>query len=72
MMKMDFPIELSNTENVPGKTISEFHGIVSGSTVRAKHVGRDFMAGLKTSWAVNSKATPNFSKKVATKPFRAW
>ena len=47
MMKMDFPIDLSNTENIPGKTISEFHGIVSGSTVRAKHVGRDIMAGLK-------------------------
>ena len=46
-MKMDFPIELSNTENVPGKAITEFHGIVSGSTVRAKHVGRDIMASLK-------------------------
>ena len=47
MMKMDFPIELSNTENIPGKSIAEFHGIVSGSTVRAKHVGRDIMAGIK-------------------------
>ena len=46
-MNMDFPIDLSNTETIPGKTIAEFHGIVSGSTVRAKHVGRDIMAGLK-------------------------
>nr|WP_320010839.1 YbjQ family protein [uncultured Desulfobulbus sp.] len=38
---------LSNTEGIPGKTIVAFHGIVSGSTVRAKHVGRDFMASLK-------------------------
>ncbi len=38
---------LSNTETVPGKTIVAFYGIVSGSTVRAKHIGRDFMAGLK-------------------------
>ncbi len=38
---------LSNTETVPGKTIVEFHGAVSGNTVRAKHVGRDLMAGLK-------------------------
>lgn len=38
---------LSNTETVPGKSIVEFFGIVSGSTVRAKHVGRDIMAGLK-------------------------
>ncbi len=38
---------LSNTESVPGKTITEFFGVVTGSTVRAKHIGRDFMAGLK-------------------------
>lgn len=38
---------LSNTESVPGKTIVEFYGVVSGNTVRAKHVGRDIMAGLK-------------------------
>jgi uncharacterized protein YbjQ (UPF0145 family) len=38
---------LSNTENIPGKTIQEFYGVVTGSTVRAKHIGRDIMAGFK-------------------------
>lgn len=38
---------LTNVEHIPGKQISEHYGLVSGSTVRAKHVGRDFMAGLK-------------------------
>ena len=38
---------LSNTETVPGRSIREFFGVVSGSTVRAKHIGRDIMAGLK-------------------------
>lgn len=38
---------ISNTESVPGKRIVEFYGIVTGNTVRAKHVGRDIMAGLK-------------------------
>ena len=38
---------LSNTEEIPGRRIVEFYGIASGSTVRAKHVGRDIMAGLK-------------------------
>ena len=38
---------LSNTEEVPGKRITQFFGVVSGSTVRAKHIGRDIMAGLK-------------------------
>ena len=38
---------ISNTEEVPGRRIVQFYGVVSGSTVRAKHIGRDFMAGLK-------------------------
>jgi len=37
----------SNTETIPGKEIVQFYGVVSGSTVRAKHIGRDFMASLK-------------------------
>ncbi|MGM0508699.1 MAG: YbjQ family protein [Fusobacteriota bacterium] len=38
---------LSNVETIPGKEITEYYGIVSGSTVRAKNFGRDFMASLK-------------------------
>jgi len=38
---------MSNTQEIPGQTIVEFLGLVSGSTVRAKHLGRDIMAGLK-------------------------
>jgi uncharacterized protein YbjQ (UPF0145 family) len=38
---------MTNIESVPGKTIVEHFGIVSGSTVRAKHLGKDFLAGLK-------------------------
>lgn len=38
---------LSNMDYVPGKTVSTHYGVVNGSTVRAKHAGRDFMAGLK-------------------------
>jgi uncharacterized protein YbjQ (UPF0145 family) len=38
---------LSNTETVPGKTITRFFGVVSGSTVRAKHIGKDILAGFK-------------------------
>ena len=37
----------SNTETVPGKRIVQFYGVVTGSTVRAKHIGRDLMASLK-------------------------
>jgi len=38
---------LTTVETVPGKSIVEHFGLVSGSTIRAKHIGRDFMAGLK-------------------------
>lgn len=40
-------IQVSNTEDIPGWRIVEFFGVVSGSTVRAKHIGKDFLAGLK-------------------------
>jgi len=40
-------ILLSNIESIPGYRIMEHYGIVQGSTIRAKHVGRDLMAGLK-------------------------
>ena len=38
---------LSNIEEIPGQRIVQFYGVVTGSTVRAKHIGRDIMAGLK-------------------------
>ena len=38
---------ITNIETVPGKTIVEHFGLVSGNTIRAKHVGRDLMASLK-------------------------
>jgi uncharacterized protein YbjQ (UPF0145 family) len=40
-------MELTNLEAVPGRTIVRHLGLVQGSTVRSKHVGRDFLAGLK-------------------------
>lgn len=38
---------LSTTHAVPGREITEIKGLVRGSTVRARHVGRDIVAGLK-------------------------
>jgi uncharacterized protein YbjQ (UPF0145 family) len=36
-----------NTETIPGKRIKEIKGLVQGNTVRAKHIGKDILAGLK-------------------------
>lgn len=38
---------ITNIQTVPGKTIVEHYGLVAGNTVRAKHIGRDIMAGLR-------------------------
>lgn len=38
---------MSNIESVPGYRVTKHLGLVMGNTIRAKHVGRDFMAGLK-------------------------
>jgi len=38
---------LVTTETISGKQIVETKGFVLGSTVRAKHIGRDIAAGLK-------------------------
>jgi uncharacterized protein YbjQ (UPF0145 family) len=38
---------LTTLEGVPGKNILEHYGLVQGSTIRAKHVGKDILAGLK-------------------------
>lgn len=38
---------VSNLEIVPGKRITKHLGLVQGSTVRSKHIGKDLLAGLK-------------------------
>jgi len=36
------------TDEIPGYKIKEVFGLVRGNTVRARHLGRDIMAGLRT------------------------
>ncbi len=36
-----------NTETIAGYAIREVKGLVQGNTIRAKHLGRDFMANVK-------------------------
>ena len=38
---------LTNIETIPGKKIVSHIGMVSGSTVRAKHFGKDWLASWK-------------------------
>lgn len=36
------------TDYVPGHDVTEALGVVRGSTIRAKHLGKDILAGLRT------------------------
>ena len=36
------------TEKIQGREISETLGMVKGNTIRAKHIGKDILAGLKS------------------------
>ncbi len=38
---------ITNIEIIPGREIVEHYGLVQGSTIRAKHAGRDLMATIK-------------------------
>ena len=38
---------VTNLELIPGRRVVAHYGIVQGSTVRAKHVGKDIFASLK-------------------------
>lgn len=38
---------MSTTDYIPGKEVIEVIDIARGSTVRARHIGRDIMAGLR-------------------------
>jgi len=60
---------LTNIESVPGKRIIAHMGLVSGSTVRAKHAGKDIMAGVKNFFGGEIKGYTelmNESRKEAT------
>ena len=48
-MQPQHPVQIavSNTETIAGATIVQSLGLVTGSTVRAKNIGKDIMAGLK-------------------------
>ncbi len=44
----DFNIPTSTAATIPSREITEVLGVVEGSIVRSKHIGRDVVAGLKS------------------------
>jgi uncharacterized protein YbjQ (UPF0145 family) len=39
---------ISTTDTIPNKEIKKILGIAKGNTIRAKHIGKDILAGLRT------------------------
>jgi uncharacterized protein YbjQ (UPF0145 family) len=38
---------LATTDTIPGRNIVKHVGLVRGNTIRARHIGRDMLAGLR-------------------------
>ena len=38
---------IATTESIPGKRVAQCLGLVRGNTIRARHLGKDIMAGFK-------------------------
>ncbi len=47
---------LSNVEIIPGRRVLKHLGLVQGSSVRAKHAGKDILASLKNIFGGELKA----------------
>jgi len=39
---------ITTTDFIPGREIEKVIGVVSGNSIRAKHIGKDIVAGLRT------------------------
>jgi uncharacterized protein YbjQ (UPF0145 family) len=39
---------LTTSDQIPGRQISQTLGLVRGNTIRAKHIGKDVLAGLRS------------------------
>lgn len=53
---------LASTDDIKGKEIVEVFGLVKGNTVRARHIGQDFMAFLRN---VVGGEVRNYTKLIA-------
>ncbi|WP_371863811.1 YbjQ family protein [Iodidimonas gelatinilytica] len=60
------------TDCVPGRDVREILGVVQGSTVRAKHLGRDIMAGLKNIVGGELRGYTELMREAREEAWSAW
>lgn len=61
---------VSNLEVLPGQRVVKHLGLAQGSTVRAKHAGKDFLAGLKNIVGGELKAYTELMKEARDEAVR--
>ena len=61
-----------NTETVPGREITNLKGIAFGNTIRAKDVGRDIGAALKSLVGGELHSYPTSSPKRVRRQLTGW
>ena len=59
----------STTSEIPGKKVVKILGVVKGNTIRARHVGRDVMAGFKSIVGGEIKSYTEMTTKAREEAF---
>lgn len=62
-------MKIVTTNDIPGKEIVKVYGIVQGSTVQSKHIGRDIGASLKTLVGGEIKGYSDLMKEARSEAF---
>lgn len=60
------------TNEIHGMEMKEVKGLVQGSTVKAKHVGRDIGAGLKTLVGGEIRGYSDLMKEARNEALEQW
>ena len=55
------------TENVPGLRVTASFGLVRGSSIRARHIGKDILAPCETSQVVKCTSTVSCSENLGSR-----
>jgi uncharacterized protein YbjQ (UPF0145 family) len=59
----------STTAEIPGKKVLKILGVVKGNTIRARHVGRDVIAGFKNLVGGEIKSYTEMTEKARDEAF---
>ena len=62
-------IIVTTMNEIPGKKVSQILGVAKGNTIRARHIGRDVLAGLKNVVGGEIKSYTEMTTKAREEAF---